>query len=372
MAVTKIPTIPETIGALFIGNLVSCVVLGVLLSQAYKYVRRYPGDRVAYKALVSSVIILELADQALITHASYFYAVVNYNNFGAILFGDVAASLILQIILGSVVGTIVRLCFCTRLWRFSKHNIPVTCLVGIVVLAHLGLAVAYTIQGFAKRKFAGIIDLRTLGLLSLGSGVFGDLLTAVALCYYLRQYKTGYSPSDNLVSSLSRYAINTGVVTSGVSLATLITYALRPSDLIFIGEYFVLSKLYAISLLATLNTRKIIRGRGTDHRSATQESHGVGSDPYQIQPPGTTRHVNKEGSPRQDWSYPPHQMHPAAPHSSFNSSSTSNPKDGTLIGGHPFSSPYTSFEEPAGILYNHSKGYGKYNQDVFPDQAYAL
>jgi hypothetical protein len=97
MAVTKIPTIPETIGALFIGNLVSCVVLGVLLSQAYKYVRRYPGDRVVYKVLVSSVIILELADQALITHASYFYAVVNYNNFGAILFGDVAASLIVRL-----------------------------------------------------------------------------------------------------------------------------------------------------------------------------------------------------------------------------------------------------------------------------------
>ena len=78
---------------------------------------------------------------------------------------------------------------------------------------------------------------------SLASGMAADLVTASALCYYLRQYKTGYSPADSMVTHLSRSAINTGIVTSGVSFATLLTYHFRPDDMIFIAEYFVLSKL---------------------------------------------------------------------------------------------------------------------------------
>lgn len=308
MDTIKAPSVGSTIGALFIGNVASCLVLGVLLAQAYKYMRLYPNDRIGYKLLVSTIIILELADQALITHASYFYCVTNYDNYLAVVFGDVTPSLILQITLGSLVGTIVRSCFAIRLWRFSKHNVFVTGTVFAIIVAHMALGTTYTVRAFSDRKLRNAVHLKDIGLASLGSGMAADLLTASALCYYLRQYKTGYSPADSMVTNLSRSAINTGIVTSGVSFATLMTYHFRPEDMIFIAEYFVLSKLYAISLLATLNTRKIIRGRGTDNKSGGTQDNTTALTGSVHLAPSALQKSKAQTAHANDWSYPPSQI----------------------------------------------------------------
>jgi len=68
---------------------------------------------------------------------------------------------------------------------------------------------------------------------------------------------------------MTLYAINTGGLTSAFSATTLILYDIMPHNFIFMSTYFVLSKLYVNSFLATLNTRKVVRGRGTDNEETT-------------------------------------------------------------------------------------------------------
>jgi hypothetical protein len=46
-----------------------------------------------------------------------------------------------------------------------------------------------------------------------------------------------------------------------------------PENFIFMGVYFVVSKLYAISLMAALNTRSIVGGRGTDDQNESPAEH---------------------------------------------------------------------------------------------------
>jgi len=46
-------SIESTLGAVQIGFSVSCVVFGVLLSQAYAYFKNFPVDRSVYRILVS-------------------------------------------------------------------------------------------------------------------------------------------------------------------------------------------------------------------------------------------------------------------------------------------------------------------------------
>lgn len=67
-----------------------------------------------------------------------------------------------------------------------------------------------------------------------------------------------------MVNSLILYALSTGAVTAAISLTTLILYNFMPNNFIFMACYFVLSKMYAVSFLAALNTRRVSRGRGTD------------------------------------------------------------------------------------------------------------
>ncbi|KAF9046171.1 hypothetical protein BJ165DRAFT_1602461 [Panaeolus papilionaceus] len=284
--------IHTSLGAVFIGFAIACGVFGILLSQMFNYFRNYPGDRTLFKCLVALILILETADQFFIGHLMYYYSIVNYANPRVLIEAKTTWSFILQLTFGSIVGTIVKIYLAFRVWRFSERNWFITGLILLLSFGQLGksfialdrdlvtllfswqnfsftsgLALVFAAKAFALPSVFAVHQLQTLGTISLATGVATDFVTAVALCYFLNRLRTGLKTSDNLVNSLCRYAINTGVLTSGVSLTVLILYNVMPtSNLYFIATYFTLSKLYAISFMATLNTRRSIRGRGTDEQ----------------------------------------------------------------------------------------------------------
>jgi len=68
---------------------------------------------------------------------------------------------------------------------------------------------------------------------------------------------------DQIIDSLSLYAIENGLITCVVTIISLICWLTMPRNLVFLGLHFIISKLYANSLLATLNARKRIRGLST-------------------------------------------------------------------------------------------------------------
>ncbi|KAL0961182.1 hypothetical protein HGRIS_006154 [Hohenbuehelia grisea] len=162
-----------------------------------------------------------------------------------------------------------------RVWRFSKHNVLITGAILLTTLGQLALVFVYTVKAFSLSSIREVSQLRVLGTVSLAVGVVTDVLIAISLCYFLRSFRTGHRASDTLVNTLSRYAVNTGALTSAVSLSTVVLYNAMPNDnFIFVGLYFVLSKLYSVSFLATLNTRRIIRGKGTDQSYALSSVSG--------------------------------------------------------------------------------------------------
>ncbi|KAJ7070225.1 hypothetical protein B0H15DRAFT_918122 [Mycena belliarum] len=271
-AASKLFTSDNTLGALVVGFAASCVVFGVLLTQAWTYFGKYNFDGVSYKSLVVIIILLEAVDQAFIGHFVYFYTVTEAGRPFALITGTMTWSIIMQQALGSVVGTIVKCCFATRVWRFSERNIYITGFIVLLSFGQLGAALIFTVKAFALRNVPGVFSLKTFATISLALGALTDLVTAAALFHFLRRLRTGYSATDSLVRRLVRDAINTGVFTSAASVSTLLLFNLMPTNLVFAATYFMLAKLYGISLLATLNTRRAVRGRGTDNEASRSGS----------------------------------------------------------------------------------------------------
>ncbi|KAJ6528098.1 hypothetical protein B0H19DRAFT_538383 [Mycena capillaripes] len=252
--------VDDTLGAALIGFAFSCVVFGVNTNQVFTYFQRYPSDKLAYKLIVILIWTLECVDQAFIGHAVYFYTITHYAQPLVLLTQPVAWTLILQITVGAVIGTIVRLCFAMRVWRFSQRNITVTTTVVSLLFMHrmitsltwrpkvaltlseFGLAIAYTIKCFEDPFLAILPNLKVLASFSLGAGVLTDVFTACALCFFLRRFRTGSKRADSLVNTLTIYAVNTGAFTAAISLLTLIFYDLRPRNFQFLAFYFILSK----------------------------------------------------------------------------------------------------------------------------------
>jgi len=262
------PSVDTTLGAAFVGFSLSIFVLGILSAQVYTYYQRYPLDKPAYKFLVAGLWVLEVGHTVLTGHFFYVYAISNWGN-GLILLGAPIWSIIVQVPLGAFMGLIVKCCFAMRVWRFSGHNIWITGLLVVAVLGQCGCSIWYTVVGFNLTSLTNIGSLFDIATVSLALGAFTDILTALTLSWYLRRLKTGYKHSDSIINRLIIYAINTGMLTSTISAACLVCYDLMPTNYVFIACYFVLSKLYANSLMATLNTRTILKGRGTDRELET-------------------------------------------------------------------------------------------------------
>ncbi|KAF8625939.1 hypothetical protein AX17_006665 [Amanita inopinata Kibby_2008] len=264
----------STVGAMFVGFNLSCVIFGIMSMQAFRYFQCFPNDRFAYKALVMFLWTLELVDQTLIGHSVYTYTVSHFADPVALITKKIVWSLLVQVALGSFVGTIVKGCFCMRVWRFSGRNVPVTGTILVLVCATFALALVYTVKAFTLTSILYIDNLKFMATLALAAGVGTDILTAMALLYFLRKLRTGHKKSDSLVNLLTIYAVNTGALTSAVSLTTLLLYNFKPHAFYFMASYFCLGKLYTISLLCTLNTRKTIRGRGTDRAGNSSNPSG--------------------------------------------------------------------------------------------------
>ncbi|KAG2138649.1 uncharacterized protein EDB93DRAFT_721103 [Suillus bovinus] len=269
------PSFDNTLGALLVGFAVSATAFGMLTIQLFTYYRRFPQDKVAYKTLAALIWLLSFVDQAFVGYAVYFYTITNYLNPLPLTTEKPQWTLILQMTLGAIVGGIVKSCFTLRVWRFSYRNWWLTGTLFLMVFAQLGTATVFTVESFHLSSFSRMSTVKPLGTFSLAIGVATDMIIAAALCFYLQKMRSSHPTADSMVNTLIVYAVNTGLLTSTISLSTLILFNTMPTNFIFICMYFVLSKLYAISFLAALNTRKIIRGRGTDYERRKNTSSSI-------------------------------------------------------------------------------------------------
>ncbi|KAJ3851846.1 hypothetical protein EV368DRAFT_65417 [Lentinula lateritia] len=272
----------NTLGAALIGYSFACAVFGVLTAQVTNYYQTFVADPKQLRILASlnfRTILsrsLELIHVILISHALYYYTITLFGSILEMITGHVVWSLVTQVLVAGISGSIVKLCFVLRVWRFSRRNAFITGLIFVVVLVQFGFIIAYTVaaikvqpwfSSYQIQSFLDLPKLNVLGSIALATGALGDVLTAVALIYYLRKLRTGYTEPDSLVNNLTGYAIHTGAFTrSLIPLKPImkLQYDAYPNTFQYMAVYFVLSKTFAVSLMCTLNTRKQVAGRALE------------------------------------------------------------------------------------------------------------
>ncbi|KAF8490830.1 hypothetical protein F5888DRAFT_1807870 [Russula emetica] len=296
---TVIPTISNTIGAVIVGWGVSSLYVPVsrdrvlysylVYAEASSYFIQDSGPFTMVRAsspasattrCLTWIRILEALHQAFVGHIAWYYIVDNAGSLLVLLnppIWTLSAQILLGVsdpnVLGFVSGNVrVDPALLEEVPQsdllVSRGNLLVTGLILGMALAQFVMAVLFTIRSFHLR--VGQADeIKTLATTALSLGVATDILTAASLSYFLHKMRTGYKRSDTLINRLIIYSVNTGTLTSIFSGAVLVTYNMMPDNLIFIALYFILSKLYANSCLATLNMRRFVHGRGTDREEAT-------------------------------------------------------------------------------------------------------
>ncbi|KAH9836733.1 uncharacterized protein C8Q71DRAFT_759408 [Rhodofomes roseus] len=253
------PIVRSTMGAIIIGMFFSSTFFGITLLQTYQYYDRYWSDAWWLKLFVAVITILDALQLVTVVHANWWYLIGNYANPMALQY--IPWSLGLETGLTSSIGFLVQTFFAMRVYILSRGNGWMTGLIMLCALSQFVIGVYYTAAGQHTQLAATIETIIWASTAALACSIAGDVLITLSMCYYLYLGRSGIASSDRMIHVLIKYTVNTGLLTTLSAICTIILSETLPSTYWDTMFYFVVSKCYVNSTLATLNAREKLRQR---------------------------------------------------------------------------------------------------------------
>ncbi|KAI0341080.1 hypothetical protein BDW22DRAFT_1359242 [Trametopsis cervina] len=259
---TTVLGIVETLaGPLLILVCFAFILYGIFLAQALYYWTTYENDAFVIKLWVILAGLFETCHTAMCMYMLYYYFIQHYGDFENGL-NHIVWTAIITLYCEIGIIAVTQSFYVYRIWHISGKNQIVTGILSVILTARIGVGLYTTSstfqfstweQSYLDRSFV-VKSNSTWGL-----GVAVDLLITITLLYFLHHtQKLGLRRTRRIVRKLMHYSITTGGLTVVSSLIVLITYNTYTRSLLFAGMLEALSKLYANSMLAMINARRIV------------------------------------------------------------------------------------------------------------------
>ncbi|KAI0759244.1 hypothetical protein BD413DRAFT_617914 [Trametes elegans] len=259
----------ETLGVTFLGVCVSSMLYGVTCLQTFSYYRsaKAQSDSNTLRSLVAVLLAFDTAHQAIVIHAVYNYLVLSFAD--PLKLTQNVWSLPVEVIFNATLAIILNGFLTFRIWRLSKRS-GLTLIAAVLSLANFGTNLAYAIRGFKYHDlFEAEYILRNHGIAGLSISVVTELMISSTLAYYLHSRRTGLERSNDIITKLIALTITTGMLTTLFNVADLVAYITAHRTLYILFFNFMLGKLYANSLLTSLNSREYVLGLTSETRKPT-------------------------------------------------------------------------------------------------------
>ncbi|TFY53030.1 hypothetical protein EVJ58_g9676 [Rhodofomes roseus] len=266
--------VKPTLGAILLGLVFSSTFFGVTLLQTYQYYDRYWSDTLWLKLFVALIFVLDVVQIITVIHSNWWYLIQNYAMPQSL--SMVPWSLGLEVGITTSIGLLVQGFFAMRVYILSRGNHIVTGSILTLTLAQFILGVYYAGRGQQTKLVATIAQITWASTASLACSIAGDAIITGAMCYYLHLSRSGIRRTDKLIDIMIVYCVNTGLLTTCVfttvrgqqhseiahlwSVLTLAQSEVVSNTYWDTMFYFLISKCYVNSTLATLNAREKLRG----------------------------------------------------------------------------------------------------------------
>ncbi|KAF8823438.1 hypothetical protein HHX47_DHR10000348 [Lentinula edodes] len=271
-----------TTGAIVVGSLFSFFTMGIVAVCLWIYYTNYPKDPIYFKLLVSFMAILAILDTVTTGCWAYLWAVTHWGD--PTIFAYLPTVFVIETFCFGTACLTNQCFFAWRLWTITKRKnwyLPLF----IVSNGLIQEAVVFWLMNLF-RTHPLLVDLGAAlptGYAWLVCAILGDASVTVGMVYYLR-IKT--SSRDIVVNASSRSVLN-GIIVRTLQCNVLALLSQVAMFVMFflksnpnVGAYFFFNdflvvKIYAFSLLLTLNARKTMatkfdssRGGGTSDNIA--------------------------------------------------------------------------------------------------------
>ncbi|KAI0327025.1 hypothetical protein GY45DRAFT_1175504 [Cubamyces sp. BRFM 1775] len=253
-------SLDSTIGALLLGNFVSLILYGASCLQLYRYMRLYPDDKMSLKILVSLVMLFETLHTIAPMHACYHYLITNFLDVRAVQKG--VWSLNVSPALATVSLILAEGFFVRRVSLIGTKSSIIALISMLCLLATSSMSIVLTVKAFRTNNIQ-VFDRETHNITSVDLllGALADYLLAGTMILALRR-----NADQNARTSRSDvatiYILNTGLLTGTLQwMATLMAFVF-PYKLYWAPFGLIATKLYGVTLLSVLNSRKRMASQG--------------------------------------------------------------------------------------------------------------
>jgi len=249
------------LGPWLIGCLVDVLLQGVLFGQFSRYYTTYTDDKLGPRLLVLGLFIITTLKSIHSFAATWTIYILHFKDLnGAIMLMYTEWWLTGSGLMVASIGLYVQAFFCHRLWVISKKNyLFVVPIVVVLIFAYVASCVAtyYITLGYKANH-----EIATWFAAHLSSVFAGDFLITTSIAYFLLKSRREVLPQTvGLINALVRLTFLTSAPAAMCAMLNLVFSQIYTGDNKLISAAFNqgLAKLYAFSMMWTLNARRSLR-----------------------------------------------------------------------------------------------------------------
>lgn len=245
-----------TVPSMLLGNMLGYVLLGALLVQVYLYHIHFPSDQKSIKCTVYGLSLLDIVIVVLSTIVGWAALFASRGDFSMLTW--LKWSLAILPGLTGFTSSCSHLFFCWRIWVLRRLYILPGCIL-TVSMAAWGVATFCGVYGY-QLSINKLHVLNPFVIIWLGGSCLCNILITGTMVYILfgPQSKSAFKKTTGVAQNVVRLIVETGMSTCIVTLAEIILFATCPQNYAYLIPFFVISTIYANTLLATLNSRSLL------------------------------------------------------------------------------------------------------------------
>ncbi|KAJ7658096.1 hypothetical protein B0H17DRAFT_350461 [Mycena rosella] len=272
----SLPIATFFLGGWDLGICADLILQGITFAQIAHYTTLYGNDVLALRAFVAVLLMITTLKSAQGLAILWIQNVEYFMNINAALnMSTDSWPTEVNLALIALIAFYVQLFFCRRLWVISKNVYIVGLVIALFVFALVAAIVSCVLL------FAGQMKNVTWIEIHVGTGFAGDVLLCGSTIYFLLYHSKHASPEiAGMLNSLTKLTFQSAAPAAVCALITLVgTVAwdrTTPNAYIMLAiiSNNMLPKLYAISAMWTINSRRSIRQAhsGTGQTSTTARS----------------------------------------------------------------------------------------------------
>ncbi|KAI6106588.1 hypothetical protein EV401DRAFT_2077879 [Pisolithus croceorrhizus] len=270
-------------------------------AETYVYYMHYSEDTSVIKLMVAAIWLFDTLHVSFMCYTLYYYLITNYGNllsleyivwfvipskhtqisatYKALIPSDALIKVSLAanvrsihlIILDDSILIVFHF-FAYKIYHLCRRKVRwmVTAPITLSVLAHLGFGVVTVVTMLINNQASAVSQARFYSATpAVSAVVLAEILITTSLCVLLydRGSRSAVPRTKRLLNTLIIYAVNRCLLTLLVTIAQLVVDA-NDQAAWTMGLDFIVGKLYANSLLASLNTRQHLRSQGSGPESS--------------------------------------------------------------------------------------------------------